>query len=80
MADLKVQSREADEKQASILDRQLNGVSGTGQLKQTSLLAYATTVDLIFIGLSCFSAIIAGALNPLLTVLSQIDLHSRYLY
>ncbi|GAM40302.1 leptomycin efflux transporter [Talaromyces pinophilus] len=69
MADLKVQSREADEKQASILDRQLNGVSGTGQLKQTSLLAYATTVDLIFIGLSCLSAIIAGALNPLLTVI-----------
>ena len=49
-----------------ILNRQLNGLPA--ELKATSLLSYTTTFDIVLIVISVASAIIAGGLNPLLTV------------
>jgi ATP-binding cassette subfamily B (MDR/TAP) protein 1 len=69
MADLNGDRQAEDGKLARILDRQLNGIAGTEQIKHSSLLAYTTPVDIFFIGISSLAAIIAGALNPLLTVL-----------
>ena len=50
----------------TILDRQLHGLPA--ELKVTNLLSYATTFDKFVIAISIASAIIAGTLNPLLTV------------
>lgn len=49
-----------------ILDRQLNGLSE--ERRAPSLWSYTTTWDKILIVISIAAAIIAGALNPLLTV------------
>ena len=56
----------ADDKENDILNRQLNGLpSGASH---GSLFAYLLPWDIAVLVVSCASAIIAGALNPLLTV------------
>ncbi|EFE35538.1 ABC multidrug transporter, putative [Trichophyton benhamiae CBS 112371] len=57
-----------DESAKSILQRQLNGLP-TRSTKDSTVLAYAQPLDIALIALSTLSAIIAGALNPLLTVI-----------
>ncbi|EGD94906.1 multidrug resistance protein [Trichophyton tonsurans CBS 112818] len=57
-----------DESAKKILQRQLNGLPA-GSTKDFTLLAYAQPLDIALIALSTLSAIIAGALNPLLTVI-----------
>jgi ATP-binding cassette subfamily B (MDR/TAP) protein 1 len=68
MADHAVRHQREDERQQYILDRQLNGIPKSGQPKNGTVLAYATPVDISLIIISSLAAIIAGALNPLLTV------------
>lgn len=53
-------------KKEEVLSRQLNGLPCTNNIR--TVFAYATRFDLVVILFSCISAIIAGALNPLLTV------------
>ncbi|OAL73966.1 hypothetical protein A7D00_1994 [Trichophyton violaceum] len=57
-----------DESVKKILQRQLNGLP-TGSTKDSTVLAYAQPLDVALIALSTLSAFIAGALNPLLTVI-----------
>lgn len=51
-----------------ILNTQLHGLSTEGK-RARSVFSFATTLDLVVIAISCLAAIIAGGLNPLLTVL-----------
>jgi hypothetical protein len=55
-----------DEQEKTVLDRQLNGFPS--ETDNGTVFAYATPFDVAVIIISCVSAIIAGALNPLLTV------------
>ncbi|KAK6835350.1 hypothetical protein RU639_002252 [Aspergillus parasiticus] len=57
-----------DEKQIQVLDHQLNGLPKSAPRART-VFRFATPLDLAIIALSCFAAIVAGGLNPLLTVL-----------
>ncbi|KAI0152971.1 leptomycin B resistance protein pmd1 [Xylariaceae sp. FL1272] len=50
-----------------ILDHQLNGLPSGKPAK--SVFSFATTLDFVIIAVGCLSSIIAGGLNPLLTVL-----------
>ncbi|PYH94193.1 multidrug resistance protein 3 [Aspergillus ellipticus CBS 707.79] len=56
------------ERDYEILDHQLNGLP-TGGKKPRTVFSFATPLDLAIIAVSCFAAIVAGGLNPLLTVL-----------
>ncbi|PLN76740.1 multidrug resistance protein 3 [Aspergillus taichungensis] len=51
-----------------ILDHQLNGLPPSGP-KPRTVFSFATPLDLAIIAVSCLAAIVAGGLNPLLTVL-----------
>lgn len=57
-----------DATRQDILDQQLQGLSTVGKRART-VFTFASTLDLILITISCLAAIIAGGLNPLLTVL-----------
>ncbi|EFQ98079.1 leptomycin B resistance protein pmd1 [Nannizzia gypsea CBS 118893] len=57
-----------DESAREVLQRQLNGLPAV-QMKNSTVLAYARPLDIALIAISTLSAIIAGALNPLLTVI-----------
>lgn len=57
-----------DAEQLRILNEQLHGVV-TDDKQARSILSFATSLDYIIIAISCLAAIIAGGLNPLLTVL-----------
>jgi len=60
-----------------ILDHQLNGLPKNGKRTRT-IFSFATPLDLTIISISCIAAIIAGGLNPLMTVGSPtIDLGKR---
>ncbi|PWY71032.1 multidrug resistance protein [Aspergillus heteromorphus CBS 117.55] len=59
----------------AILQRQTDGLPASSQAKQT-VFAYATPFDILLITLSTLSAILAGALNPLLTVIYGLLVHS----
>ncbi|KAF4634705.1 hypothetical protein G7Y89_g3398 [Cudoniella acicularis] len=50
-----------------ILDIQLNGLPAQGAPR--TVFVYATSFDVVIIIFSCIAAIIAGALNPLLTII-----------
>jgi hypothetical protein len=55
----------ADENTSEVLDHQLNGLpvgKGAG-----TVFNFATPLDLAIIAVSCFAAIVAGGLNPLLS-------------
>ncbi|KAJ4316133.1 hypothetical protein N0V94_005621 [Neodidymelliopsis sp. IMI 364377] len=54
--------------QRTILDRQTNGLP-EGKASKSNIMAYATNFDVFVLLVSVISAIVAGALNPLLTVL-----------
>ena len=56
----------AHQHEEEILNRQLNGSSV--KAVNGTVFAYAAPVDIAVLGLSAVAAIIAGALNPLLTV------------
>ena len=66
-----------DEKEKEILEYQVDDVPHNK--KPRTVFAYATTSDLIILAISIISAIIAGALNPLLTVRSLCQCHSHLL-
>ncbi|KAE8375253.1 multidrug resistance protein 3 [Aspergillus bertholletiae] len=51
-----------------VLEHQLNGLPASGTRART-VFSFATPLDLLIIAISCFAAIVAGGLNPLLTVL-----------
>lgn len=68
MGDDAMHHQSGDERVQHILDRQLNGIPKSGKSKNGTVLAYATPVDISLIIISSLAAIIAGALNPLLTV------------
>ena len=57
---------EIDEKEGEVLDHQLDGLPTTGRGART-VFTFATPLDLAIIAISCFAAIVAGGLNPLLT-------------
>lgn len=59
----------ADDEQTRTLDRQLHGLPSHDDDKNNSLVTYATTTDVFWVLTSSLAAVIAGALNPLLTVL-----------
>jgi len=67
---------EQDMKEAGIdfdvLDSQLNGLSGGIGRDRGTILSYATKLDVVVMVISSISAIIAGSLNPLLTVFALI--------
>ena len=52
--------------ETEVLARQLDGLPGN--TRRGTVFSYATHSDILIMLLSCISAIIAGALNPLLTV------------
>jgi hypothetical protein len=49
-----------------VLNRQANGLPTTERVR--SVFSLATPLDLAIIAVSCVAAIVAGGLNPLLTV------------
>ncbi|KAG8628278.1 hypothetical protein KVT40_004151 [Elsinoe batatas] len=57
-----------DEKKERILDIQLRGISSSKDRAGT-VFSFATNVDIVIIGISCVAAVVAGGLNPILTVL-----------
>lgn len=61
-----------DAQQQVILNRQLFGLPAA---PHGTLLAYATPLDVVAITISFIAAIVAGALNPLLTVIPTPALH-----
>ena len=61
-------ANEDEDRKRTILERQLNGVQVSRQAKNRTVLSYATLADISLIAVSASAAIIAGALNPLLTV------------
>jgi hypothetical protein len=54
-----------DEYENEVLDYQLNGLPTSGGAR--TVLSFATPLDLTIIAISCFAAIVAGGLNPLLS-------------
>jgi len=62
---------ELDEQGRSMLHRQVYGLSNGGDRDKRSLLQYATLSDVYVLAVSSISALVAGALNPLLTVRSS---------
>lgn len=68
MADLPASAKtvEMDEQTSEVLDHQLNGLPRTGKEART-VFSFASPLDLAVLAISCFAAIIAGGLNPLLT-------------
>jgi ATP-binding cassette, subfamily B (MDR/TAP), member 1 len=67
-----------DEKEHEVLDHQLNGLPTSGRGART-VFRFATPLDLVIIAISCFAAIVAGGLNPLLTVSTPIITLSKHL-
>lgn len=65
-----------DAQQQAILNRQLFGLPAG---PHATLLAYATPLDVVTIVISSIAAIVAGALNPLLTVTPTPILHTATL-
>ncbi|KAF2717196.1 leptomycin B resistance protein pmd1 [Polychaeton citri CBS 116435] len=65
--DSSVQHGDKDGEHNEVLDHQLNGLPTSGGAR--TVLSFATPLDLLIIVISCLAAIVAGGLNPLLTVL-----------
>jgi hypothetical protein len=55
-----------DDQQTEALERQINGLPATKRAR--NVFSFATPLDLVIIGISCLAAVVAGGLNPLLTV------------
>ncbi|KAI9733531.1 MAG: hypothetical protein M1834_003131 [Cirrosporium novae-zelandiae] len=58
-----------DEQEREILDRQLNGLPSQPERGKRTVFTYTTLSDKFILFISALSAVIAGALNPLLTVI-----------
>ncbi|KAL4738189.1 multidrug resistance protein 3 [Aspergillus similis] len=57
-----------DKDTVHVLENQLKGLPARGPRRRT-VFSFATPLDYAIISISCFAAIVAGGLNPLLTVL-----------
>lgn len=65
MADYDGKMGDHNEHENEVLDHQMNGLPGGKVAK--SVFNFATPLDLVIIAISCVAAVVAGALNPLLT-------------
>ncbi len=63
-----------DENQNEILDHQLNGLPTSKGAR--TVFSFATPLDLSIIAISCVAAIVAGGLNPLLSVGAPVHVRS----
>lgn len=65
------EKKEIDMRTQQVLQRQLEGLPSTSPFSRNhgTVFAYANSFDIVLIAISTISAIVAGALNPLLTVI-----------